>query len=311
MVPVTLQPRRAQQRDGLVEVDPGPPGPGNAGTGTSPGPGTGTAQGNVLARLRDRSAQRPRFDPGLAGGLRAWLEDGAGALVESRGDDAPPLHLGPRLLLGQADQNSSSRQRSSRQREDYPSQVVTSYLVHALFRQLVTTGSVGDPLTDALDALGLHPNRAGLVRHVGRLNRRARSELRAELTNQIGHLRELTPHFAPGWLPRTDDRVAIPLAGGRVVLCGVFDLLVGAPDPGQASLCALQLTSGGPWAFARTALHYLALLETLRHGNPPFRLGLLDSAVGRYVIEDVQQEHLRAMTSHLVTRLDLLAGADD
>jgi hypothetical protein len=297
MVPVTLQPRRGPQHDdGLVEVDPGPPGPGN----------TGTAQGDVLARLRDRSTQRPRFDPGLAGGLRAWLEDGAGALVASRGDDAPPLHLGPRLLLGHADRNSPSRQR-----EDYPSQVVTSYLVHVLFRQLVTTGSVGDPLTDALDALGLHPNRAGLVRHVGGLDRRARTELRAELTNQIAHLRELTPHFAPGWLPRTDDRVAIPLAGGRVVLCGVFDLLVGAPAPGQASLCALQLTSGGPWAFARTALHYLALLETLRHGNPPFRLGLLDSAVGRYVIEDVQQEHLRAMASHLVTRLALLAGDDD
>jgi hypothetical protein len=312
MVPVTLQPRRAPQRDGLFEVDAGPPAPGNTRTG-NPGSGnTGTAQGDVLARLRDRSTQRPRFDPGLAGGLRAWLEDGAGALVARRGDDAPPLHLGPRLLLGHADQNSPSRQSSpSRQREDYPSQVVTSYLVHALFRQLVTTGSVGDPLTDALDALGLRPNRAGLVRHVGRLHHRARSELRAELTNQIGHLRELTPHFAPGWLPRTDDRVAIPLAGGRVVLCGVFDLLVGAPAPGQASLCALQLTSGGPWAFARTALHYLALLETLRHGIPPFRLGLLDSAVGRYVIEDVQQEHLRAMASHLVTRLELLAGADD
>ena len=311
MVPVTLQPPRAPQRDGLVEADPrlpGPPAPGNTGSGN-----TGTGQGDVLARLRDRSTERPRFDPGLAGGLRAWLEDGAGALVARRGDDAPPLHLGPRLLLGQADQNSSSPEtlHVAPKREDYPSQVVTSYLVHALFRQLVTTGSVGDPLTDALDALGLHPNRAGLVRHVGRLDRRARAELRAELTNQIGHLRELTPHFAPGWLPRTDDRVAIPLAGGRVVLCGVFDLLVGAPAPGQASLCALQLTSGGPWAFARTALHYLALLETLRHGNPPFRLGLLDSAVGRYVIEDVQQEHLRAMTSHLVTRLGLLAGADD
>lgn len=300
MVPVTLQPRRAPHCEVLVEVDPGPPEPGK----------TGTARGDVLARLRDRSAQRPRFDPGLAGGLRAWLEDGAGALVARRGDDAPQLHLGPRLLLGHTNQNPSPRRRP-RQRDDYPSQVVTSYLVHALFRQLVTTGSVGDPLTDALDALGLHPNRADLVRHVSRLDRRARSKLRAELTVQIGHLRELTPHFAPGWLPRTDDRAAIPLAGGRVVLCGVFDLLVGAPVPGQASLCALQLTSGGPWAFARTALHYLALLETLRHGNPPFRLGLLDSAVGRYVIEDVQQEHLRAMASHLVTRLALLASGDD
>ena len=306
MVPVTLQPRRAPQRDGLVEVDPGR---------------------HLRRRTREHGGTRERLRatswPGCAidrpndpASTRAWpavcgpgWRTGPVRWSRAGGTTHRRSTSGPDCSWVSADQNSSSL--SARQREDYPSQVVTSYLVHALFRQLVTTGSVGDPLTDALDALGLHPNRAGLVRHVGRLDRRARSELRAELTNQIGHLRELTPHFAPGWLPRTDDRVAIPLAGGRVVLCGVFDLLVGAPVPGQASLCALQLTSGGPWAFARTALHYLALLETLRHGNPPFRLGLLDSAVGRYVIEDVQQEHLRAMTSHLVTRLALLAGADD
>jgi hypothetical protein len=288
MVPATLQlpPRSAPH--------------GAASNRPSPG------RADVLARLRDRSTQRPHFDPGLAGGLRAWLEDGAGALVAARGDDAPPLYLGPRMLLGHSGPTSSSRET-----EAYPAPLVTSYLVHALFRQFVTTGAVGDPLTDALDALGLHPNRAGLVRHVGSLDGRSRAALASELARQIGHVRDLTPHFAPGWLPRTDDRVAIPLAGGRVVLCGVFDLLVGAPAPGQASVCALQLTSGGPWAFARTALHYLALLETLRNGSPPFRLALLDSAVGRYLIEDVREEHLRAMVSHLVTRLSTLADDHD
>ena len=36
--------------------------------------GTGA---EVLALLRGDTAARPRFDPGLAGGLRAWLEDAA------------------------------------------------------------------------------------------------------------------------------------------------------------------------------------------------------------------------------------------
>ena len=45
-------------------------------------------------------------------------------------------------------------------------------------------------------------------------------------------------------MPRTDDRVAIPLAGGRIVLHGVFDLLVGLPRPDTASLCALGLCTG-------------------------------------------------------------------
>ena len=56
------------------------------------------ARDEVLALLRDGSGQRPRFDPGLAGGLRAWLEDAAAELVARRGEDAPPLFLGPRLL---------------------------------------------------------------------------------------------------------------------------------------------------------------------------------------------------------------------
>jgi hypothetical protein len=125
----------------------------------------------------------------------------------------------------------------------------------------------------------------------------------------VAHLRDLTPAFAPAWLPRTNDKVAIPLAGGRVVLCGVFDLLLGTRSPGTASLCAVGLSTGGRWAQARTTLHYLALLETLRSGTPPFRLGLLHSAVGRYGVEDVLEEHLAAIVSHLSGRLTALAGA--
>ena len=89
-------------------------------------------------------------------------------------------------------------------------------------------------------------------------------------------------------------------------LCGVFDLLVGAPLPGTATICALGLTTGGRWAQARTALHFLALLETLRSGTPPFRLALLHSAVGRYGVEDVLEEHLRTIVSHVVVRLSAL-----
>jgi hypothetical protein len=137
-----------------------------------------------------------------------------------------------------------------------------------------------------------------------------RSALRGSLATHLAHLADLTPRFASTWLPRTNDRVAIPLAGGRVVLHGVFDLLVGAPMPGTASLCAVGLTTGAPWERARRSLHYLALLETLRSGTPPFRMALLQSATGRYGVEDVLEEHLRAMVSHVATRLIELAVAD-
>ena len=54
----------------------------------------------VLALLRGDTAARPRFDPELAGGLRAWLEDAAYDVVATRGEHAPPLFLGPSQLLG-------------------------------------------------------------------------------------------------------------------------------------------------------------------------------------------------------------------
>jgi hypothetical protein len=64
------------------------------------------------------------------------------------------------------------------------------------------------------------------------------------------------------------------------------------------------LSSDGPWAVARRSLHYLSLLETLRSGTPPFRLALLESASGRYGVEDVREEHLRAIASHIAAWLE-------
>ena len=258
--------------------------------------GTG---GEVLALLRGDTAARPRFDPGLAGGLRAWLEDAAYDVVAARGDHATPLFLGPRQLLGSHDQ---------RRDDSVGDSLVLSRLVHSLLRQLVHTGEIDDALTDALDALRAAGDGAE-VRHVEGLLPTARAVLAETLSIHARNLTALVPRFAPGWMPRTDDRVAIPLAGGRVVLHGVFDLVVGLPQQHTASLCAVGVSSGGPWAAERRSLHYLSLLETLRSGAPPFRLALLESASGRYGVEDVREEHLRAIASHLAAWL-AQAGAD-
>jgi hypothetical protein len=175
-------------------------------------------------------------------------------------------------------------------------------LVHLLLRQLVQTGEIHNPLTDALDALRALGDESA-AQQVESLPAVARTALSETLALHTQNLRTLVPRFAPGWMPRTDDRVAIPLAGGRIVLHGTFDLVVGLPRPGTASLCAIGLSTGGPWAVARRTLHYLSLLEALRSGTPPFRLALLESASGRYGVEDVREEHLRAIASHLTAWL--------
>jgi hypothetical protein len=189
---------------------------------------------------------------------------------------------------------------------------VASRLVHALFRRLVVDGVIDDPLGDALAACRAEgPSGAGAttVASVEAMDEPERAALGAVLTTHAAHLADLVPRLAPAWMPRTDDRVAIPLAGGRIVLHGVFDLLVGLPRTDTASLCAVGVCTGGSWARERRSLHYLALLETLRSGRPPFRLALLESSSGRYGIEDVREEHLRAIASHLAAWLG--AAADE
>ncbi len=263
---------------------------------------TGGGGRDVLALLRGDASARPRFDPGLAGGLRAWLEDAAYEVVATRGEHAPPLVLGSRQLLGPPTEPAGG--------EHLSDDAVLSHLVHALFRQLVHAGEIDDPLGDALAALRAGEGGA-VVRHVESLSSPLRAALSETVAAHAGNLLDHVPRFAPGWMPRTDDRVATPLAGGRVVLHGVFDLLVGLPQPGTASLCALGVSTGKPWAWQRRSLHYLALLETLRSGTPPFRLALLESATGRYGVEDVREEHLRAIASHIVAWLTHRGATDE
>ena len=198
-----------------------------------------------------------------------------------------------------------------------------SCLVHVVFRHVASIGPSlvapsldpgdvgrrrGALLDHALAALSVDPARGDVVALVHSFDDGQRRELAEALHTHVEHLCRLTPQFVPSWLPRTDDRVSIPLAGGRIMLTGVFDLLVGAPVPDTATVCALGVSAGGRWQELRAGLHYLALLETLRTGCPPFRLALIHSGVGRYDVEDVRSSHLVAMTEHVATVLGAMAG---
>jgi hypothetical protein len=249
----------------------------------------------LLAQLRAGTGAPPRFE-GLAGGLRAWLEDAAFAAVVARGDGAPPLSAGPRRLLGAAGAPGGDAPVEGR---------VLARLVRALFRQLVTVGVIGVPLRDALDAVRADGGAAELVRHVESMERGAREALARTVEVHAAHLGRVVPRFSPADMPRTDDRVAIPLAGGRVVLAGVFDLLLSSGARG--SLCAIGVTVDGPRDRARWTLHYLALLELLRSGRPPFRVALVDSATGSFSVEDVREEHVLAIAAHVA---EWLGGGD-
>jgi hypothetical protein len=224
--------------------------------------------------------RRPGVDPGLAGGLREWLEDGVAEVAGALPPEAPPLVVDRRELTGRSVPEPGTAR-------EVTIPLVRGAMVGALFRQLVTTGQTGDPVTDAMAALRVDDGSADIIEFLRRLPAGERAELHREVVAHAANLVSRWPALAPGWYPRTRVRLSIPLAGGRIVLAGVVDLMLGAPPDGRASVCVVDIRSGERRVEHRADLHFLGLLETLRSGAAPFRLATYYSGTGEIDAEDV------------------------
>ena len=66
-------------------------------------------------------------------------------------------------------------------------------LVGALFRQVTTVGTVGDPVTEGLEALALDDHQVPLVAWIEGLARAERAELEAEVERRPGPVHAVAP----------------------------------------------------------------------------------------------------------------------
>lgn len=240
------------------------------------------APADLLERLRGDAARRLRVDPGLAGGLREWLEDGvADAIAGSAPSD----------LAVVVDRWALAADGHGPRVPEVTVPLARGAMVAALFRQHVTTGQIGDPVADALAALGVDERSGPIVEYLQGLAPGARAALHREVAAHAQLLASSWPPVAPGWLPRTADRLSIPLAGGRVVLTGVVDLVLGAAPGDRASVCLVDVRSERR-AEHRADRHFHGLLETVRAGAPPFRLATYYTATGEVDVDDVDDELL-------------------
>ncbi len=245
----------------------------------------------LLRRLRGDEVARPLIDPGLAGGLRDWLEDGLVEAVRALPSDVDVVRVSKESLnqvLACEAHVVASRQAPRVHTVD----LTRGNLVDALFRQWVTTGAIEDPWADAVAAFEVDGDRAGVVAFVDALPDPARSQLMAEVAEHAANIAERWPVPSPAWLPRTQERLEVPLCGGRVVLAGVVDLVLGSPAQERASVCLVELKSGSRRLEHRADLHFYALLEALRSGAPPFRIATYYSATGELDAEPVSEDTL-------------------
>jgi len=245
----------------------------------------------LLRRLRGDGIPRPVIDPGLAGGLRDWLEDGLVEVASALPTGADVVRVNKeslnQVLLCEA--HLAACRQGPRVRTG---ELARGSLVDALFRQWVTTGAIEDPWADAVGALEVDGDRDGVVAFVTELHVSARRRLMAEVAEHATNIAERWPVLSPAWLPRTQERLEVPLCGGRVVLAGVVDLVLGSPAQERASVCLVELKSGARRIEHRGDLHFYALLEALRSGAPPFRIATYYSGTGELDAEPVAEDTL-------------------
>ena len=251
---------------------------------------------DVILSLRGQRDLRPRIDPGLAGGLRSWLEDDL-AECASHLDPNEPLFLSPRAMTHEA--LSSVPPLSA---------LARGALVSALCTQRLSLGEVNHPMDDALSALEADPAHAELVDTVHGLDPDEFARLSSEVAAHDSVLARHLSRVPSSWLPRSNVRLSVPLVGGRVVLGTVVNVVLGAPSVNVASICLLHVTTSSLEETTAAMLSVVALIETLRSGAQPLRVASLSTATGEVAICDVN-DHVLTQGVELVVRAVRARGA--
>ncbi len=281
----------------------------------------------LLERLRITGRPRPKPDPDLVVALRRGLESGLA-------DDSEPEGFAPRAD-GRADVDGGQRSvplvvtkdRLTRVLACEAHYIATEFgerpptvamacgaMVDALFRQLVTVGSIGDPVADALAALSLDDRQQDLVGWIQRLSVADRDELHAEVERQAGGIVRRWPALDPGWMPRTQEALRVVLANGAVELSARVDLAIGRPVDDQASVAIVEVKSGVRRVEHRTDLHFYALIESLRNPAPPFVVATYYTRTGELDVDPVSEDLLVGAARRTLAGIrllrDLSTGAD-
>jgi hypothetical protein len=238
--------------------------------------------------------------------LRVWLEDGI-ACVE--GGDPDRSGDGRTQCGGSTAGRARTTRRRALVRDEAAARDIAvighgacgvrdlcALLTRAIFRLTVVQGPLRHPLEDALCAISVTEHGPDVLGAVGRLRPGERADLRAFARARASVISTQWRPVPVAWLPRTGERLEVPLGGSAVVLRATADLVLGRPSDGTASVCLVRLHEQRPGQAgtvqAERARRALALAETLRSGTPPWRVASYDPGEGRLTCDDVSPELL-------------------
>jgi hypothetical protein len=229
------------------------------------------ASDDLVDALRGRAMVRPAADRGIAGGLRAWLDDG---VFERLGVPQPgAVRITANDVAGAP-----------------PDAGVVPLLRGALVAQLVRLRVAGVAWSSGFESARLAlvaSGRDDLVTRLEALDDDERARLATDVDAHAEVLVARLPVPPPRWSPRCGVRERVRVGGGAVELRGTVDVVLGSPGGPTTCVCLLDVTTAPLGERHERTLGFLALLETLRSGEPPLRVAVLSTADGTAVVRDV------------------------
>ena len=254
------------------------------------------AQQDIADRLRGDRTERPAFDAELRHHLRSRLEHGIAPVVESL----------PRDTVVVVSKNRLSGVHGCEARylhDDFAWSVPAARgrVAHKAIEVSLNWRREIVPLVLVDEALArLEEGEDDFARWLQGRPEIERAELRAEANDRVVKFLECWPPLPRAWRPVTEAMVRQDICGDRVVLRGKVDLTLGAPDGLVAGKVLVDLKTGAAKGAHLDDLRFYALVETLRLGTPPLRLGTYYLDQGRLVPEDVTESMLDSTVERVV-----------
>jgi hypothetical protein len=260
---------------------------------------------DVLGAFSD--AERPQFDAELRHHLRAELE-AALASVADRLPEDESLFLSKHQLT--AVHGCEARLLAE---EDgafaWSVPLARGSVVHKAVELSIHWKGDPTPLELVDEAIASLTNRdSSLADWLQTCSEADRAALRAEANDRVAKFLECFPPLSAKWRPVTESRLRVELAGGRIVLRGQADLVLGRAEGTTARKVIVDLKSGGFSPNHLDDLRFYALLETIRLGVPPRLVSSYYLDSGRPHPETVTEAVLDAAVARTVDGADRLVA---
>jgi hypothetical protein len=266
------------------------------------------AQRRTLERLIGLGSTPPSA-PDLADRVRRSLEHGleeAGVLS----DGCDPIWLGKHRLSDS--QRCEGLFQAGLLREGPPFEhspvTASGRLFHKAIELDVATERTFDPFTVCERAAERSAEQdPSFGRYWKTLDQFERGDRLTEAGRHLGLFRDSFPPLPRRWAPQPELYVKVVLAGGRVVLSGAPDLVLG-----RGRRLAIDFKSGRAWPEHPEDMRFYALLLLLRSGVAPYRVATFFLDSGEWQAEDVSEETLGRASERVIgaarAAVELAAG---